>query len=969
MPLVPAGKVYEQGAADGILMIPAAQYTSNTAGSGTGAGKTWDEIDAATYAGIGVVAGELAGSIEPVLMRALPNTDLQITDPAIQLTDSPRLGYRSLIRVGGSFNFAARLYRPGGGDQQLQLGAGSNNPFVITIASPNDRFGWDSAFVAGSVVLPAGIHDIGAWMRFDGAIVDRIVLWPEGTTFDPDTQGDTYPLSALVDEPTIGVPGTYTSIAADGELLQTFDSILSAAAVPGVFPDHQGRIMNNANGAFSWTSDGEIIYNFPGEGIAFYSAFDPTQGIWVTQDPLPLTNAAPLASLTITTEDSQPGDTILAETDYDLTGFNNSDLCLSLAGIEIPLVITQTNPGRVSAVFPETKQGGILLADQIDITLNVCNVGALTVADQANLKPRGALFTPATAANLADYPQAQQLNAEGVPVFAAQLEDHDDGTYSVLVNGAWEFYDVPVYLIPADISYNLNAITGAYVWPAPAQEVSGGPWTGDAACLKAPTGDFSSVSLGGEAISNTAWVAVMHSTPDDNDEYGPGWSTSQTSDENMVYLGLSSNATGAPDRIEIRRRVAGVRGTIDICVLAQPLVSGDVVKLQKTPTLDIFEILVNDVVVKTFEEEILGDKPYPFLVAEPLNTGSGCVQAVGVNGIDNLQIDSINNQAIGLLSGNDTLEFSQDHAITGVTVTDEQGVAIAATVTTLGARQARFEADYSTLWQGIVTVTTDTGLSRQCNWQQPGQKFTNLQNAVGILATASIPSDAQVSIPASTPGNWLPNGHFEASAGTSLPLEVLVQVNDSSGYSAAVSQWFFDKDVIDLVSVPVLSGAALDVDLVDFVPALAIPQSEVGSSGAGWSIDDSALPAGLTVTGSRITGTAPAAGSYATSVTITFPDGAPVTEPFTLEVSNGITATDTQSHTDSATVQAIAAVVSVSPIDAQTHTDAATVIAITTAAPVVNLTDTQTHTDSASAYPLVTATDERQVFNLEAVLK
>ena len=155
------------------------------------------------------------------------------------------------------------------------------------------------------------------------------------------------------------------------------------------------------------------------------------------------------------------------------------------------------------------------------------------------------------------------------------------------------------------------------MWPAPAQAISGGPWTGDNQCLRAPTGAFSSVSLGAMAISNTAWVAVMHSTPDDNDEYGPGWSTSQTSDENMVYLGLSSNATGAPDRIEIRRRVAGVRGTIDICVLAQPLVSGDVVKLQKTPTLNIFEILVNDVAVKTFEEEILGDKPYPFLVAEP----------------------------------------------------------------------------------------------------------------------------------------------------------------------------------------------------------------------------------------------------------------------------------------------------------------------------------------------------------------
>ena len=441
MPLIPAGKVYEQGAADGILMISASQYTSNTAGSGSGAGKTWDEIDAATYAGDNVAAGELAGAIEPVIMRALPNTGTTITDAATQLTDSPRLGYRSLIRVGGSFNFAARMYRTQGGDQQMQVGEGLNNPLVLSIPAPDDRFAWDSDFTVGAVVLPPGVHDIGAWMRHDGAIFDRIVLWPEGTTFDPDTQGDTYPLSALVDEPTLGVPGTYTSIPADGELLQTFDSVLSASAVPGVFPDHQGRIMNNANGAFSWTSDGEIIYNFPGEGIAFYSAFDPTQGIWVTQAPLTLTNAAPLASLTITTEDSQPGDTILAETDYDLTGFNNSDLCLSLAGIEIPLVITQTNPGRVSAVFPETKQGGILLADQIDITLNVCNVGALTVADQANLKPRGALFTPATAANLADYPQAQQLNDEGVPVFAAQLEDHDDGTYSVLVNGAWEFYE------------------------------------------------------------------------------------------------------------------------------------------------------------------------------------------------------------------------------------------------------------------------------------------------------------------------------------------------------------------------------------------------------------------------------------------------------------------------------------------------------------------------------------------------
>ena len=939
----------------------------------SGNGDQWDLVPKGNFSTNQSVDAPAGGyEIPDMVYHHGPNDGDNNFNLAAALANNSYLETEVWFRESGDFEMAVLGFRTVGGTQQVWASINS-----VTMAGnvsyplPDNTWQIDQSFAAGATNIPApGVYKARIAVKLDGFVAAKVLIYKAGEVASIHT-GINLPLSEIVDAPTLGGAGQYESIPADDTDAELPLAVtLDPAAVPGLIAGQQAMLLGGAPLALNNT--GVLTNSAPNARPYAIKVWDPDIG--ATGEFKTLTGIAPgtgiaLDALTVDAPIYAGRTYTFTTAATDLTGLFAEDLMIDINGASFAVQSIDTaNPGAGTATLPVDK-AGLLFESGATVTLLRSN-GSELASGTVDLvaRPGGLLITPPTAADVAMYPEAEYISEEGGTLFAEQLEDHGDGTYSVLVDGAWSTYTVAADLIPADISYNLNAVTGAYVWPAPAQEVSGGPWTGDATCLKAPTGDFSSVSLGGEAISNTAWVAVMHSTPDDNDEYGPGWSTSQTSDENMVYLGLSSNFSGAPDRIEIRRRVAGVRETIDICVLAAPVATTDVVKLRKSPTLNTFEILVNDVVVKTFEEEILGDKPYPFLVAEPLNTGSGCIQAVGVNGIDNLQIDTINNQAIGVLSGSDTLEFSQDHAITSATVTDEQGVAIAATVTTLGARQARFEADYSTLWQGTVTVTTDTGLSRQYNWQQPGQKFTNLLNATGILATAVIPANAQVSIPASTPGNWLPNGHFEANAGTSLPLEVLVQVNDGSGYSAAVSQWFFDKDVIDLVSVPVLSGAALDVDLVDFVPALAIPQTEVGSSGAGWSIDGSALPAGLTITGSRITGTAPAVGSYATSVTITFPDGAPVTEPFTLEVSDGITAADTQTHADSASADAVSLIVSVSPIDAHAHTDDAAVTAVTTLLPVVNSADTQIHTDSASAYGLEPAQDDRQVFNLQGVL-
>ena len=171
--------------------------------------------------------------------------------------------------------------------------------------------------------------------------------------------------------------------------------------------------------------------------------------------------------------------------------------------------------------------------------------------------------------------------------------------------------------------------------------------------------------------------------------------------------------------------------------------------------------------------------------------------------------------------------FTGDYAPATVTLTDERGLQVVSAATQIAPDTVEFTPDLVPLWKGAVTVSTPNGLQRGANYVTPaGFTTVNFGSFVSTpMSTANYPANSQATHPLTTnEGQALfisPDGHVEFDIGT-YPQSADIAINDGTGYTPAQTQYFFDGEVLDLVSISVLVGAALDVDLVDFVPTLAL---------------------------------------------------------------------------------------------------------------------------------------------------
>ena len=411
-------------------------------------------------------------------------------------------------------------------------------------------------------------------------------------------------------------------------------------------------------------------------------------------------------------------------------------------------------------------------------------------------------------------------------------------------------------------------------------------WIGDGACIR-PQNVLEASTLihtSQRLIQDNAFVHVRHAgPPDDNDGYGPGVWTG-ISGQNGYFLDLSSNLTGLPDRIEVRKVTGGVVETLKNVVIPAPLVNNDVTTLERVDRVGNWAVLVNGVRVTTFTDAQHANTDFFGLRAEARNENTGCALELGADGISTLQINTINGSVIGLLDGTDTLEFSEDHSVAAVTVADTKAIEVIDNAPgVLASDQADFAGNYTPLWQGPVTVSTDTGLVKMANWQQPGEIYTNLVNAASQAgSTASWSSDGQIShAPLTEQGHPISvraNGEVDIASGPLLQ-SVLIRHNGASGYTAAVREYFYREEVAAIPTIAAFEGEAVSVDLTAFASFLGIPQGEVGSSGTGWSIDGGALPAGLSIDGTNLIGSIAAAGTYSGDVELTSPSGAVTTAP------------------------------------------------------------------------------------------
>jgi len=484
---------------------------------------------------------------------------------------------------------------------------------------------------------------------------------------------------------------------------------------------------------------------------------------------------------------------------------------------------------------------------------------------------------------------------------AIQLDGtQDSGVYSIVrsvsdgTNTAQETFALTIVdNIGTEQAVSLIKPVGAFVWESPYQEMSGQAWEGMGTCVK-------QVNLGQESIvmntrdqltADTVLAAVIISNPRPNDNTLPALFFNGDVN-NALFLTLAADTDGNPRRIEFKERVNGVDRNVTYALASVPLATGTKVALEYNKVTGLIRIRVNGAVIAVIPSSVHRNAMYfaDGMIAQSNDMGVGCVSAIGSSGFEPLRISMLNGNVgiASIIPGVNTLQFSGDYAPPTVRVADVFGIFTEVPASQTNASTVTFTPDMTELYKGPVVVSTPNGLERNANYGAPtGFKVTKFGAVVSTpMGTANWGANGQVTVPTHTiegnPITVLENGHVEIDGGA-MPQSVMIAFNDGTGYGAAVREWFYPREIEAAIPVQLFAGNAVNIDLSTLYPVLGVPESEQGSSGAGWSIaTPGGLPAGLTLAGDMLTGALPD-GLTEVDLEITLPDGR--TLPTTLQIN------------------------------------------------------------------------------------
>ena len=188
-----AGQVYDQAVTNGLIVVDAENFRTNTAQGG----HTWNVVTVPT------------GFLGSGAMQSNPNNG---AGPDVGYSStSPRLDYRVLFRSTGTHYVWLRA-------RTLTAPAVGNNDTCHTgldgaeIPTADRMNGWtDAGYTWRRTTMDAvnasfnvgtlGVHTFNLWMREDGLIVDRIIL-TTNAGYNAATTGDAAPLSAQIADQT-----------------------------------------------------------------------------------------------------------------------------------------------------------------------------------------------------------------------------------------------------------------------------------------------------------------------------------------------------------------------------------------------------------------------------------------------------------------------------------------------------------------------------------------------------------------------------------------------------------------------------------------------------------------------------------------------------------------------------------------------------------------------------------------------
>jgi hypothetical protein len=146
---------------NGEVAMEAEHFTSSSAGTGTAAGITWQDV------------GAITGSSGTV-MQALPNDGVG-TDTG---TNGPRLDFKVDFHTAGTYYIFLHIpHHPSGQDDSVNVGL---NGTLVNANLGNTTGSWrwrttNPATIALNIATP-GVHTFNIWMREDGVMVDKVVL-------------------------------------------------------------------------------------------------------------------------------------------------------------------------------------------------------------------------------------------------------------------------------------------------------------------------------------------------------------------------------------------------------------------------------------------------------------------------------------------------------------------------------------------------------------------------------------------------------------------------------------------------------------------------------------------------------------------------------------------------------------------------------------------------------------------------
>jgi len=425
------------------------------------ANQDWIVIDAATFAAYENRAGtthswspsSFAGQISAQPYASGPPGEQSYSPgyPDVLTDDAtvPRLRLPFLANGNGGeyIVYVHASNGPDGHGRGINLGLNGTPVYILGYGNVPNTVGWDhQASAPGFNVAPNAINYLLVWPRFNEVIFDRMVIVRTGATINgleisPTNNPDIFngPASELIEEPTLGLPSTYSSIEnPDGQLVE-LNATLAIGHVSGLVGGVFAQLKNTFGGLLTLNQDGTITNDSPGEldyQIEVYAGDPPWLPLMGTSAGVGGLGTAS-ANTPIYADATFQGTT----TGVDLTGITDLGVVLTGAfGETAFLPATVTGAGSFEFDFPASKAGLGLGPDLALQLVQGTAISSVILAEglyTSQERPGGQLIVPTTV---------------GVGQLDGLVEDDDEGSSQLI------YSQVEVHSLPTDMAVSANGV-------------------------------------------------------------------------------------------------------------------------------------------------------------------------------------------------------------------------------------------------------------------------------------------------------------------------------------------------------------------------------------------------------------------------------------------------------------------------------------------------------------------------------